>query len=239
MSTYRYNRFIYWVPAVKIDDAKQSLGRLGYKLNKPMGSQCEVLKTSGKKLGFASPDVFSRLCKRQGSWYRNSVKNGCYLIVSDHRLNSSLDQYLDAEMTNSDFRPESLPDKESLQSLVDSKEYQSNRPDEWERPGLKDSLMFKTMFTVTGFWGWGENLKTSWLNHRANHANFLAKQYTVEIEGEQVPYTVSENKDVCSSCVEFFNIVSGDARKLVRGCPGSITLAGVKRDVYYDIKPVS
>ena len=51
-------------------------------------------------------------------------------------------------------------------------------------------------------------------------------------------YSVTENAEVCSSCVEFFNLVSEDSRKLVRSCPGSITLSGAKRDIYYDVRPV-
>ena len=69
-------------------------------------------------------------------------------------------------------------------------------------------------------------------------ANFLAKKYTTEVDGEQVPYSVTENSGVCSSCVEFFNITSNDSRKLVRACPGSITFSKVERNQYYDVKPV-
>lgn len=234
-----YQRYIYWVPALQIDEVKQQLKQSGYRLASSIGSQCEVLKVSGKKLGYGTPELFGRLCKRQGSWYRKSDKAGSHVLVSDHPLGDEFSPYLDAKMSASDFQPQSLPNKESLEQLIDSDDYRSNRPDEWERPGAKDSLLFKTMFTFTGFWGWGDNLKTAWLNHRANHANFLAKTYTTELDGAQVPYTVSENDAVCSSCIEFLNIISNDTRKLVRACPGSITIAGVEKDVYYDVIPVS
>jgi hypothetical protein len=83
---------------------------------------------------------------------------------------------------------------------------------------------------------WGENLKSSWLSHRANHANFVSKVITTEIDGEAVPYTLTENKGVCSSCAEFFNVVSPDSRKLVRSCPGSIVFGGAPRDSYVDVR---
>ena len=89
--------------------------------------------------------------------------------------------------------------------------------------------------------GWhtrgGDNLKKHWLGHRANHANFLSKKVTTELDGEQVPYSVTGNEGVCSSCVEFFNVIEVDSRKLVRACPGAVTFGGAKRDIYYDIKP--
>jgi len=100
-----------------------------------------------------------------------------------------------------------------------------------------DRLIFKLMFSLTRFWGRGDNLKKYWLNQKANHANFLARKFTTKIEGEEVPYTVSENAGVCSSCAEFFNVVSDTSRKLVRSCPGSVIFGGAERNIYYDIKP--
>jgi len=104
---------------------------------------------------------------------------------------------------------------------------------------MKDSILFKTMFTLTGFWGWGDNLKSHWVNHKANHANFLSRQFTTSIDGEDVPYSITTNDGVCSSCVEFFNIIKQDDRKLVRACPGSITFAKLERERYYDVKPLN
>lgn len=98
--------------------------------------------------------------------------------------------------------------------------------------------MFKILFTLTGFWGWGDNLKKYWLNHRANHANFLTHKYTTNIEGEEVPYSVANNAGTCSSCVEFFNIIEKDTRKLVCACPGAVTFGSAKRNIYYDVLPV-
>ena len=239
MTTYHYARYIYWIPQSQIEPIKLRLKTQGYVFSSRLGSQCEVLKTQDKALGYATPHVFNRLCKRQGAWYRDSHKNGFHLIVADHKLvNEEIANYLNAAMFESDFVPENLPTQQQLVELVNDPRYQTQRPDEWEQPGIKDRLMFKTMLTLTGFWGWGDNLKSTWLNHRANHANFLTKKHTTEIDGESVAYTVSENSNVCSSCVEFFNLVSPKQRKLIRGCPGSITLAGIKRDQYYDIKPV-
>jgi hypothetical protein len=79
-------------------------------------------------------------------------------------------------------------------------------------------------------------LKCYWLSHRANHANFVYKKITTEIDGEAVPYSLTKNKGVCSSCAEFFNVVNPDSRKLVRSCPGSIVFGGAPRDTYVDVR---
>lgn len=161
------------------------------------------------------------------------------MLMSDHRLAAALDQFLDAEMAVSDFVPEQLPGEAELNEIVASEEYQSQKPDAWESVWLKDSVMFKILFTVTRFWGKGENFKKYWLHQRANHANFLSRKVTTQIDGEAVPYSVSENAGVCSSCAEFFNVIEGSAGKLARSCPGAVIFGGAQRDVYYDIKPLS
>ena len=59
-----------------------------------------------------------------------------------------------------------------------------------------------------------------------------------EIDGEEVPYSVTNNDGVCSSCAEFFTIISPDSRKLVRSCPGSATFGKAPKEVYVDVTPV-
>ena len=238
MTNSNIEKFIYWVPAADINDVEHQLTTDGYQLQKTHGSQCGVLKCSGKKLGHAEPAGFNRMCKRQGSWYRDSTKSGMHLIVGDHKLPALMNAYLEVTMAESDFRPKRLPNRIELKEVVDAPEYQDKRPEAWNKHSIMDKLGSKILFTLTGFWGRGDNLKSTWLGHQANHANFLAKRYTTNIEGEDVAYSVTENAAVCSSCVEFFNLVSEDSRKLVRSCPGSITLSGAKRDIYYDVRPV-
>jgi hypothetical protein len=58
------------------------------------------------------------------------------------------------------------------------------------------------------------------------------------IDGEAVPYSLTESSRVCSSCAEFFNLASPDSRKLVRSCPGAVTFAKAPRDIFVDVRPV-
>ncbi len=231
-------RHLYWFDEGGFESSKKLLSEAGYRLEATRMTPCQVLRARGKNLVYAPPEVWSRLCVRQGSWYRHSDRRGQYMPMSDHRLPEALADYLDSEMSESDFAPASLPTAEVLNSIVSSEEYQSQKPDRWERIRSTEALLVKLLFLFNRSWGISDNLKMHWLGNLANHANFLSKQVTTDVEGEQVAYSVTNNEGVCSSCVEFFNIVEMDSRKLVRSCPGAVTFGGAKRDIYYDIKPL-
>lgn len=234
----QYRKYIYWVPHSDFTRLGDDLKSTDFKLAPVAKTSCETLKAKNKTVRYASPEIFNGLCKRQGSWYRESDKAGSYLVVSEEKLPAAYDRYLDARIIGTDFSPQSLPDQSGIKRLVESQEYQSQRPDDWENKTFKEGLMYKILFTFTGFWGFGDNLKTHWNNHRANHANFLTHRYTAKIDGENIPYSVTNNDGVCSSCVEFFNLIDQDSRKMVRACPGSVYFSSVERDKYYDVQPV-
>ncbi len=231
------NRFLYWFPEDAFQSARKDLEADGYDFSTTIITPCQVLRSRGKKLIFAPPSVWSRVCVRQGSWYRDSDRKGQTMIMSDHQLAPAYEKFLDAEMSMSDFQPDALPTQDELEQIVASKDYQEKKPDAWEKAGAKDAVMFKTLFGFTGFWKKGDNLKKHWLGHRANHANFISRTFTTELDGEDVPYTVTENESVCSSCAEFFNVLESRSRKLVRSCPGAVIFGGSKRDIYYDVNP--
>ncbi len=231
-------RHLYWLDKTNFLRSRTLLQEQGYTLSGTLLTPCQVLHTSGKNLVYGPPGIWSRICVRQGSWYRDSKRNGQFMIMSDHPLPGALNRFLDSKMSESDFKPESLPDNTDLQKIVDSETYQASKPGAWEGISWWDALMFKTMFTVFRFWGRGDSLKKFWLSQRANHANFLSREYTTEKDGQQIPYSVTENAGVCSSCVEFFNVIETDSRKLSRACPGAVIFGGAKREIYYDVKPV-
>ncbi|MDH5527396.1 MAG: hypothetical protein OEY97_08840 [Nitrospirota bacterium] len=229
-------RFLYWFDPDQWGSAKPALKAAGYTLSGVLFTPCEILRAKNKKLIFAPPGAWSRICTRQGSWYRDSERAGSTMLMSDHRL-PGMDIHLDAEMAVTDFVPEQPASPQQLLQVVESDAYQRQKPAQWEGIGIKDAVMFKTMFTATGFWGFGDNLKKHWLAHKANHANFLSRTFTTEHDGEQVPYSLTGNAGVCSSCVEFFNVSAPETRKLVSACPGAVVFGGAERDTYYDVKP--
>lgn len=234
----QYCKYIYWMPHNEFVKFESNLKSTEFELKPARKTSCGTLNAKGKSVRYASPEIFSGLCKRQGSWYRESNKAGSYLVVSEEKLPDKYSQFLDSKITPTDFSPQSLPGQSDIQKLVNSEEYQNQRPDDWEKKTFKDGLLYKIFFTLIGFWGFGDSLKSHWNNHRANHANFLSHQYTTDIDGESIPYSVTNNDGVCSSCVEFFNIIDQKSRKMVRACPGAVYFSSVEREKYYDVQPV-
>ena len=230
-------QYLYWLDRDAFVAAKDALEKDGYRLTAALLTPCQVLHASGKNVVYASPEVWSRICDRQSTWYRSSRRSGQYMLLAGERLPEPLEPYFDATLAASDFQPDRLPTRTELQSLVESEEYQSRKPEGWEAIGFKDALLFKVLFTLMRFWKRGDNLRRRWLEQRSNHANFLARRFTTRIDGEDVPYSITENGGVCSSCAEFFNVVEEDSRKLVRACPGSVMFGGAPRHVYLDVLP--
>jgi len=231
-------RCLYWVSADKFDSLKAQLEEDGYTLNGTRRTACQLMLATERELMFAPPEVWSGMCNRQGSWYRISERNGQFAIMSRGPLPEYCRAYLDAEMTTTDFEPEKLPDDRELEVLVRDAAYVEQKPSQWEQLKKTDALVAKLFFTFNRVWKWGDNMGKHWLGHRANHANFLAKKFTTEVDGVQVAYSVTDNAGVCSSCAEFFNVVDPANRKLVRACPGSVTFGKTELGTYYDVKPV-
>ncbi|MEE2638556.1 MAG: hypothetical protein VYE68_15140 [Acidobacteriota bacterium] len=153
------SRHLYWFDEGDFESSKKLLCEAGCQLEAATMTPCQVLRARGKNLVYGSPEIWSRLCVRQGSWYRHSDRHGHYMVGSDHRLPEALDAYLDSEMFESDFAPESMPTAEVLNTIVSSEEYQSQKPDQWEKIRTKEAVMVKLLFLVNRFWGFGDNLK--------------------------------------------------------------------------------
>ena len=231
-------KFVYWLDEQDIPRVSESLATQGIALNSVGKTPCQVLKADDAQARMAPPDVFNGFCKRQGSWYRQSDRNGQYLLMTATRLPAEYDSFLDAEVSESDFQPERFPDNDEIQDLVDSEEYQSGKPSDWELVGFWEAIGMKLFFTFLGVWKLGETMRRYWSRQCASHANFLGHRYTVVLDGEEVPYSVSNTAGICSSCVETFNIIDTDSRKLVSACPGALKFGGAKQDVFLDIQPV-
>lgn len=231
-------KYLYWLDASRLSEVRSMLATAGLEVRSAVVTPCQVLQTSGDVVYVAPPEIWTRMCRRQASWYLGSKRAGQLMLMSCQRLPRDFDPFLDAVLTPSDFRPDALPSRDELEELVGAEAYRRRRPRLWEAISWRDAWMFKIFFTLTRFWKWGDTLGRHWLGQRANHANFLAKRFTTEIDGEAVPYSVTANASVCSSCAEFFNVVEPGSRKLVRACPGSVVFGGAPRNVYLDVKPV-
>lgn len=234
-----FERYVYWFSRQDFAVARKKLKVLGYRLGRIGLVPCKILRAADNKVLYAPPGAWSAFCYRQGSWYRESERKGQYVLVSEKQLPAMFDPHLEAHIRESDFMPATFPTGEEMEQLVASPCYQELKPQGWEKVRVHERIMLRVVFALTGFGKWRENFYTHWLPHRANHANFLCKKYTTELDGVQVPYSISENRSVCSPCAEFFNLVAKRDKKLVRACPGSIISGVAKRGLFYEVRPLS
>ena len=70
------NRYLYWIAPEKFPEIKSQLRDAGFDLATTLLTSCQVLYATGDKVIYAPPSVWSRICVRQGSWYRDSRRNG-------------------------------------------------------------------------------------------------------------------------------------------------------------------
>lgn len=137
---------MYWIPADEFKAVVDAFKQLNIRLTGSKLTPCETLRMSEKKAIYASPSVFNRMCVRQGSWYRNSERNGKYLLLSPMKLPGEFESLLDAEIDESNFVPDRLPTKSELIAIVDSIEYKEHKPAQWEKKTILDAIMFKVFF---------------------------------------------------------------------------------------------
>jgi hypothetical protein len=79
----KYIKYIYWLPKEKEEGLRAELQSRNKKLKSGKAVVCTGLDEITEIIS-VSPDVWAGTCNRQGSWYRESDKNGLYLIISSY-----------------------------------------------------------------------------------------------------------------------------------------------------------
>jgi hypothetical protein len=234
LAAYKY---VYWFEGKHLSWVRETLAQIGLEIKRAKLTPCQALRASAGTVYIAAPQIFNGLCKRQVAWYRHSHRCGQYLLVSAERLPQDFETFLESWYSESDFSPPSCPSDEEIKELVASPEYQENKPRDRELIGLKDAILQKLLFTVTGLWRQSDNFNKFRPKQCTTHANFILHRFTTKYDGEEVPYTVKDSLGVCSSCMETFNLVDRDSRKLVAPCPGAVKFGVAKQDVFLDVEP--
>ena len=80
-----YQKHIYWLDANRVLALKKNLETKDVKLKYAKGIVCTPMDRINK-IAVVTPDIWNETCRRQGSWYRTSDKNGLYLIISAFEL---------------------------------------------------------------------------------------------------------------------------------------------------------
>jgi hypothetical protein len=229
-----YQKFCYWVTADSSAWVKRRLEQKGAQPIEETRIPCRVLRTSWE-ISYAAPAAWSGFCKRRTSWYLKSDKAGKFLVVSRTSLDD-LDIGNPIMITESDFIPRRLPSPEEIVPLIRSQEFQNKKPSSWEKVDPLEKEFYQK---------WYErhrpdepfDFEKVLAHHSANHANFLDPKFFITLNDARVPYSIAESIHVCSSCVEFFNILGSQwSLKYVVPCIGAVQFAHLPLDRYFEVK---
>ena len=228
-----YRKFCYWMNGAIWIEVSALLQTGGRNPIEETRIPCRSLRAS-QDIGVVFPSAWEGFCRRRTSWYRTSGKAGKVLLVSNRALDlSGIGSRV--VMTESDFRPDRLPDAEEMDQLIHSEIFRRRKPPLWdmidpaerkvyqrwfERYGAKDSFNFEDIFK----------------RHSANHANFVDPRFLVTHNTGRAPYSVTDSLHTCSSCLEFFDILGEHwSLKYVVPCLGAVQFARLPRDLYFEI----
>jgi len=229
-----YQKFCYWVDSYGLKEVKEDIGQRGNQLDGETRIPCRVLRSS-RDIGYLAPQAWDGFCKRRISWYRGSDKAGMFLVVSNTSLDH-LDIGTPIIIKESNFKPDRLPSYEEILQLIKSEKYQSLKPDIWEKVDPVDREFYQR---------WFEHHQPKELfdfdkifaHHSANHANFIDTRHFVTLNGLLVPYSIADSIHVCSSCLEFFNILGEKwPVKYVVPCIGAVQFARLPIDQYFEVR---
>ena len=231
---FEYQKFGYWIDLHGLRKVRENSEQKGIELDDETRIPCRILRTS-IEIGFVAPPAWDGFCKRRTSWYRRSDKMGKFLVVS----NTPLD-HLDIEnpiiITESNFKPDRLPSSVEIAQLIQLEEYRERKPREWNKPDPIEKDFYQRYFEhhkADESFDFDKIL----LSHSANHANFLDPQYFTTLNGVKVPYSIADTIHVCSSCLEFFNILGSQwSVKYVVPCIGAVQFAHLPRDQYFKVE---
>ena len=229
-----YTKFCYWVDFHGLKKVRKNLEERGIELPDEARIPCRVLRAS-KEIVYLAPPAWNGFCKRRTSWYRKSEMAGKFLVIS----NSALDP-LNLEhpiiIKESDFRPNRLPKSDEISQLIRSEEYQKRKPSEWDKPEPLEKEFYQRWFERSGIKE-AFDFDKILMSHSANHANFIDPTFFVNMDGGKVPYSIADSIHVCSSCLEFFDILGNQwPVKYVVPCIGAVQFARLPIDHYFEVR---
>ena len=230
----KYQKFCYWVDSHGLKGARRNLEERKIDLPDEVHIPCRVLRSSTAII-LADPQVWNGFCKRRTSWYRKSEMADKFLIVCNFQLDLP-ELRNPIVITESNFKPDRLPSSEEIHQLIQSKKYQMKKPPEWDKPDPLEKDFYQRWFER-------QQRKEPFdfdkilLSHSANHANFVDPKFFINSNEKKFPYSIADSIHVCSSCLEFFNILGEQwSVKYVVSCIGAVQFARLPMDKYFEVK---
>jgi len=229
-----YQKFCYWVDLHGLEKVRENIEKKGEELDDEARIPCRVLRLS-REIGYIIPEAWDGFCKRRTSWYRRSDKAGKFLVVSNTSLDhSDIGNPIIIKTTN--FKPETLPSYEEILQLIKSEKFQSLKPDVWEKVDPLDKEFYQRWFKRRRLKELFDFDKI-FAHHSANHANFIDPEFLINTDGIKAPYSIADSIHVCSSCIEFFNILGEQwSVKYVVPCIGAVQFAHLPIDQYFEVR---
>jgi len=229
----KYQRFYNWVKYQEFRLVRENLEKKGTEMVEEARIPCRVLRSS-VEIGFVAPPAWGSFCKRRTSWYWNSEKAEKFLIISNKPLDLPNSESW-RTMIESNFRPDRFPSPEEIAQLIQSKEYQKEKPSIWDKPDPAEESFYRRWFERHGI-NEPFDFEKILMIHSANHANFLNPKFFITKGSTKIPYSIADSIHVCSSCLEFFNILGSQwALKYVIPCIGAVQFAHLPADQYFEV----
>jgi hypothetical protein len=217
-----YEKHIYWLTKEETAYLRDNLEAEGIRLRAAKGVVCTPLDEINR-IASVAPEVWSDTCGRQGSWYRQSPKNGLYLIVSSFPL-KEYENKKTARITRGDFAPPREASMDEIEAMNKDLEVLKIVPSEWHQANdfeKRLQVRWARRFDKTSP-EYDELIKI----HTANHANFIKPRLFVKNEGDPIPYSIAPSAHLCSCCLELFNVLGEEHKtKYVAPCPGAVIFA--------------
>jgi hypothetical protein len=228
-----YIKHVYWLTPDEHEDLREELSLKGTRLKTARGIVCTPLDRINR-ITAVPPEVWDETCRRQGSWYRTSDKNGLYLIISSFEI-EGWEKAKAAVITESDFVPPRQASDEDKEALLRDPALKRRLPEDWLRPGDTEKRIYLRWAARLG--SDVKDYDFLYLSHTANHANFINPVFYMEDGEEIIPYSIDRSAHLCSCCVELFQVLGGEFRKkLVAPCPGATIFARLRPDQYLQVE---
>ena len=229
-----YKKFCYWVDFHGLRRVRENFEERRIELPDEARIPCRVLRASSE-IVYLAPPAWDGFCKRRTSWYRKSERAEKFLIVSSSPLElPGLESPI--VILGSNFAPHRFPSSDEISQLIQLKPYQMRKPVEWDEPDPLEREFYQRWFERSrkdeAF-----DFDKILLSHSANHANFIEPKFFVDRNGDKAPYSISDSIHVCSSCIEFFNILGEQwPVKYVVPCIGAVQFAHLPMDQYLEVR---
>ena len=224
-----YIKHIYWLTEDREARLGEELLGQGTKLKRAKGIVCTPLDRINR-ISSVPPAVWNETCARQGSWYRQSERNGQFLIVSSFEL-KDYEEHKSAVITETNFDPPRLATKVDMEALLEDERLREKLPEEWTRVREMEKRIYMRWARRLG--GEPSDYEALYHSHTANHANFIHPRFFIEDGRGPIPYSINRSAWLCSCCVELFQVLGRNYhKKLVAPCPGATIFARLKPDKY-------